>query len=57
VEGIHLAAVLGRKSRVLLDAIRMEAVDPEHRVIDPIADAIGTVVLGKLGDPAEAERA
>jgi hypothetical protein len=34
----------------------VKAVDPEDRVIDTIADAIGSVVRGKLLDPAEAER-
>jgi hypothetical protein len=35
----------------------VKAVNPENRVIDTIADAIGAVVHGKLHDPAEAERA
>jgi hypothetical protein len=33
----------------------VKAVDPEDRVIDTIADAIGPIVRGKLLNPAEAE--
>jgi len=33
----------------------VKAVDPENRVIDTIADAIGPVVLRKLHDPAQAK--
>jgi hypothetical protein len=35
----------------------MEAVNPENRVVDTIADAIRSVVLGDLRDPTEPERA
>src|SRR5438552_10732577 len=42
---------------MLLHAMWVKAVNPENRVIDPIANAISPVVLGELHDPAEAERA
>ena len=31
VEGVHLGATLGDERRVLLDAVRVKAVDPEDR--------------------------
>jgi hypothetical protein len=57
MEGVDLGAVLGRKGRMLLHAMWVKAVNPENRVIDTIADGIGPVVLGKLHDPAQTERA
>jgi hypothetical protein len=42
---------------MLLHAMGVKAVNPEDRVIDTIANAIGPVVLWKLRDPAQAERA
>ena len=56
MEGVDLGAVLGGEGRVLLHAMWVKAVNPENRVIDTIADAIGSVVLGNLRDPAETER-
>jgi hypothetical protein len=56
VEGVDLGAVPGREGRMLLHAMGVKAVNPEHRVINTIADAIGPVVRGHLCDPAEAER-
>ena len=41
---------------MLLHAMGMKTVDPENRIIHTVADAIGPVVLGKLHDPAQAER-
>jgi hypothetical protein len=35
----------------------VKAVNPENRIIDSIANAVGPVVLRKLHEPAEAERA
>ncbi len=42
---------------MLLNAVRMKAVNPENRVIDTIADAVSPVVWGKLNDPAQPESA
>jgi hypothetical protein len=44
-----------REGRMLLYAMRVKAVNPENRVIDAIADGVGSVVLRKLRDPPEAE--
>jgi hypothetical protein len=57
MEGIDLGAVPGREGRMLLHAMWVKTVNPENRVIDTIANAIGSVVLGKLHDPMEAKRA
>jgi hypothetical protein len=57
VESIDLGAALGCERRMLLHAVWVKAVDPENRVIDSIANAVGTVVLRKLHNPAKAERA
>src|SRR5450432_1757057 len=56
VEGVDLSAVTGREGRMLLHAMGVKAINPEDRVIDTIADAIGPV-LGNLDHPAGAERA
>jgi hypothetical protein len=57
VEGLDLGAAPGREGRMLLHAMGVKAVDPEDRVIDTIADAVGPHVFGKLHGPAKAERA
>jgi hypothetical protein len=56
VKGVDLATVPGHEGCMLLHAMWVEAVDPEDRVIDTLADAIGPIVRGKLLDPTEAER-
>ena len=55
VERVDLGAICGREGRVLLDAMRVKAVDPEDRIVDAVADAIGAVVRGKLHDPTQTE--
>ena len=55
VEGVNLGAVPGREGRMLLHSMWVKAVNPENRVIDTIADAIGPVVLRKLHDPVQAK--
>jgi len=42
---------------MLLNAMWVKVVNPESGVVDTIADSIGPVVLGKLRDPAQTERA
>jgi hypothetical protein len=56
VESIDLAAALGHQSDVLLHAVWVKAVNPENRAIDAVANSIGAVILGKLDNPAAAER-
>jgi hypothetical protein len=57
VKGIDCGAVSGREGRVLLCAMRVKAINPENRIIDTIADAIGPVVLRELHGPPQTERA
>lgn len=57
VEGVDRGAISGREGRVLLRAMRVEAINPENRVIEAIADAIDPIVLRELHDPPQAERA
>jgi hypothetical protein len=55
VEGVNLGAVPGCEGRMLLHTMWVETVNPENRVIDAIADAIGRVVLRKLHYATQAE--
>jgi hypothetical protein len=57
VKGVDLGAVPGSECRMLLHAVGMKAIDPENRILDTIADGIGSIVFGKLHDPAQTERA
>jgi hypothetical protein len=57
VEGVDGGAIFGYEGRVLFHAMRMESVNPENRVIDAIADAIGPIVIRKLHDPPQSEGA
>jgi hypothetical protein len=57
VESVHLSAALSCERRVVLGAVRMEAINPENRILDAIADSIATLILGQLLHAAEAERA
>jgi hypothetical protein len=54
VEGVNPGTVPGHEGRMLLRFMWVKAVDPEDRVIDAIADAIGPV-LRKLHDPVQAK--
>jgi hypothetical protein len=55
MEGINLSAVPGREGRMLLDAMRVKPVNPENRIIDPIADRIGSFILRNLHNAAQAK--
>jgi hypothetical protein len=55
VEGVNLGAVLACERRMLLHTMWVETVNPENRVIDAIADAIGSVVLRKVHNATQAE--
>src|SRR6516164_2779931 len=54
---VDLGATPGGESGVLLHTMRVKPVNPEDRVIDAVADAVGSGVLRKLHDPAEAKGA
>jgi hypothetical protein len=55
VEGVDRGAIFGHEGRVLFHTMRVESVNPENRVIDAIADAIGPIVIRKLHDPPQSE--
>src|SRR5882724_2748402 len=46
VEGVHRGAALRDERGVLLDAVRVKAVDPEHRVVHTVAHPVGSVARG-----------
>jgi len=52
VESIDLGAAFGGEGRMLFHAVGVKAVNPENRVIDTVADAIRSIGLGDLRDPA-----
>lgn len=45
MERLDLDPALGREGDVLPDRVRVEAIDPEHRVIRPVADPVGSEVM------------
>jgi hypothetical protein len=57
VKSVDLGAVLGSEGRMLLHAVGMKAVDPKYRMLDTIADAIGSIILWNLHDSAQTESA
>jgi hypothetical protein len=57
VKGVYGSSIPGGEGSVLLNSMWVEAVNPEYRMVDAIADAVGPFVLGQLHNPAQAERA
>src|SRR5215469_18026220 len=56
VESVNFCAAFCCESSMLSHAMGVVAVNPEHRIVDPIAYAIHSLVLGNLRDPAQPER-
>jgi hypothetical protein len=50
VECIDLGSGFGRKGGVLFDGVWVESIDPEHGIVETIADAVG--ILHRAGNPA-----
>ncbi|SIT40134.1 hypothetical protein BN2476_240003 [Paraburkholderia piptadeniae] len=57
VERVYLGATPRYKGSVLFHAMRVKAVNPENRVIEAVADAIGPAVARHLHHAAHAKRA
>ncbi len=57
MEGINLDPALGHEGRMLFYRMRMEAIYPKDRVFHAVADPICSLILGKLHDAAESQRA
>ena len=56
VEGLDLAAALGDKCLVLLNAMRMKTVDPKYGVICPVAHRIRPPVCWELCNSPQPKR-
>src|SRR5262249_24390930 len=56
VECVDLRPALGDEGGVLPDRVRVQAVNPKHRVIHAIADAIAAYPVWDLADAAQSER-
>src|SRR5215210_5701851 len=57
VKRLDLRPALGREGDMLTDRRRVEAIDPEDRVICSIADSVSPFVFGKLHDSPEVQSA
>src|SRR5918998_1873747 len=55
VEGLDLGPALGCEGDMLTDRMRVEAIDPEDRVIHSVADSVSPFILGKLHDSPEVQ--
>lgn len=54
---VDVRATFTDKRGVLLDAVRMKAVDPKYRIVDTIRDSIGATVFRNLRDTTVTQRA
>jgi hypothetical protein len=57
VEGIHLSPISGCKGGMLFDGVRMISVDPEDGILEPVANAVSSHIVGHLHHATQAERA
>jgi hypothetical protein len=55
-ERVNLGPAFGRKSGVLSDGVWVVTINPKHRMVHAIADAVCSHTLGHLPNSAQAKR-
>ena len=57
VEGIHLRLIPRDECRMLANRVRVEAIDPEDRILDAVADTVCANILRQLHNAAQTQYA
>jgi len=56
MKSVDFGMAFCREGRLLFNAMWMEPVNPENRIIGTVADAIDSVAVGKLHGAVQAKR-